>query len=171
MAVAPENAASPPAPPRWLADEMLGKLARYLRFLGHDTAYVRGLDDEEVVALAEREHRTLLTRDRDLASRTRPSLLLKSADLPGQLVEVRLRFPNLPFEVTLDRCPECNAELVPWHPPADDSAWPPELPRELVAAGLEVRRCPSCGRHFWDGSHAARIREVVGHSRPEVGTP
>jgi uncharacterized protein len=168
--VAPDDVGSARAPPRWLADEMLGKLARYLRFVGHDTTYVQGLDDDAVAALAEREHRTLLTRDRDLAARTRPSLLLKSADLPGQLVEVRLRFPELSYDVTLDRCPECNVELLRWRPPSDDSAWPPELPRELVIAGLEVRRCPTCGRHFWEGSHAGRIREIVEKSRSEAGS-
>jgi uncharacterized protein len=169
--VSPGDVARPTDPPRWLADEMLGKLARYLRFLGHDTAYARGLEDDELLALARSERRTLLTRDRALAARAEPSLLLRAAQLPGQLAEVRLRFPEIPFEVTFDRCPECNVPLRRWIPPSDGSPWPEELPRELVVQGLEVRTCPSCSRHYWEGSHAARIRDIVDRSRPEVGPP
>jgi uncharacterized protein with PIN domain len=58
---------------RVLCDAMLGKLARYLRMCGYDTAYAldRGIEaDAAIGELARREGRTLLTRDADLAART-----------------------------------------------------------------------------------------------------
>src|SRR5580658_184832 len=63
-------------PARWWADEMLGRLARYLRMVGLDTAYVPGLTDDEVVRRAGAEGRTLLTRDRQLARRVPGAFLV-----------------------------------------------------------------------------------------------
>jgi predicted nuclease of predicted toxin-antitoxin system len=55
---------------RWLADECIAAtLVAYLRADGHDVLYVAeaaaGLSDADVVALASREIRLLLTEDKD----------------------------------------------------------------------------------------------------------
>lgn len=55
---------------RWLADECVaGPLVATLRSLGHDVLYVAelasGLSDADVIALAHREKRLLLTEDKD----------------------------------------------------------------------------------------------------------
>ena len=55
---------------------MCGKLATYLRMCGHDTAYAldRGVeDDDALLAIAEAEGRTPVTRDREVAGPTTPS--------------------------------------------------------------------------------------------------
>ena len=51
-------------PPRFAADAMLGRLARWLRVLGFDTAYDSAIADPELVRMAAIEERVLLTRDR-----------------------------------------------------------------------------------------------------------
>jgi predicted nuclease of predicted toxin-antitoxin system len=56
---------------RWLADECVAApLVAFLRSLGHDVRYVgeaaSGVSDAEVVALALRERRLLLTEDKDI---------------------------------------------------------------------------------------------------------
>ncbi|MCI4331756.1 MAG: Mut7-C RNAse domain-containing protein [Thermoplasmata archaeon] len=147
-------------PPRWLADEMLGRLARYLRFMGFDTAYARGLPDEEVAAWAKREGRTVLTRDVELARRFSPSLLIVETELPRQLAAVRDEFPAIPWEVTFDRCTECNGKLGRWKPPG--GRWPPHVPRERVDAGLPVYACETCGHLYWEGSHTDAVRRTIG---------
>lgn len=159
--MAPDDVGSDTGPPRWLADAMLGKLARYLRFLGHDTLYIRDMADGELAALARSEGRTLLTRDRSLAERVPGSLLLDGFDLPGQLREVVRAFPREAFDVKFDRCPDCNVPLRPWAKPTTESSWPSEVPMTLIESGVPVHECPSCARRYWEGSHAARIREVV----------
>ncbi|MCI4369560.1 MAG: Mut7-C RNAse domain-containing protein, partial [Thermoplasmata archaeon] len=80
---------------RWLADEMLGRLARYLRFLGGDVRYARDVSDDEILRLAQDDGRTLLTRDRQLAARTPGSLLIRSHEISEQLLEIRRAFPDL----------------------------------------------------------------------------
>ena len=53
---------------RFLCDEMLGRLARYLRAAGYDTVLAAGgLPDSVWIGLAHREARLLLTCDRALA--------------------------------------------------------------------------------------------------------
>ena len=53
----------------FLADAMLGGLARWLRILGLDTYYDPNLDDPEVVERAVTEDRLILTRDAKLVER------------------------------------------------------------------------------------------------------
>lgn len=143
--------------PRWLADEMVGRLARYLRFLGHDTEYAQGVDDEVIVAWAQREERQLLTRDRALARRLPGSVLLRSTELSAQLREVRAAAPDAEFAVTFRRCTLCNGALEPWVP-VTGAPLPEDLPRERVAAGLRVYACARCGHRYWEGSHTERVR-------------
>ena len=45
---------------------MLGKLAKWLRMLGYDTVYIPDADDDELVRIAVREDRLLLTRAANL---------------------------------------------------------------------------------------------------------
>ncbi|MHC4429729.1 MAG: Mut7-C RNAse domain-containing protein [Planctomycetota bacterium] len=53
-------------PPRFMADAMLGRLARWLRLLGFDTAWEADIDDTDLVRRAAEERRIVLTRDRIL---------------------------------------------------------------------------------------------------------
>lgn len=144
-------------PPRWLADEMVGRLARYLRFVGCDTLYVRGVSDDEVIARARAERRTILTRDRRLAERAPNVLLLESPFIAEQWKAVRAAFPGVPNDVTFERCTECNGRLAP----VDPSSIEPTregVPWDRVARGLPLYRCPECAHYYWDGSHTADIR-------------
>lgn len=47
---------------KFIADVMLGKLARYLRILGYDTLYSSQMDEEELIRNAIAQKRILLTR-------------------------------------------------------------------------------------------------------------
>lgn len=52
--------------PKFVADHMLGSLARWLRMMGYDTVYNKALDDGQLAALARAESRFVLTRDKEL---------------------------------------------------------------------------------------------------------
>ena len=148
------------APPRWIADEMVGRLARYLRMVGCDTAYARGLSDDEIVRIAEAEERIVLTRDRRLAERAAGSLLLTSPALPDQWRAVRAAFPETPKDVRFERCTECNERLERvTSPPA--GMRPEGVPWDRVDAGLALYRCVGCGHYYWEGSHTADVRARI----------
>lgn len=139
---------------------MVGRLARYLRFVGCDTAYVRGLSDDEVLRRADAEDRVILTRDRHLAGRTKRVLLLQSPYIADQWREVRAAFPELPTDVRFERCTECNGRLekVPGPPP---EARTEGVPWERVGEGLSLFRCVGCAHYYWEGSHTADIRARI----------
>lgn len=146
------------AAPRFAADEMVGRLARYLRMLGADTTYARGRTDDEILRDARAGDRLLVTRDRDLARRAGRSVLLVSPRLDDQVRALWAAVPDLSRELRFDRCTLCNGTL-------SQSADVPEagaqvgVPWERIRAGLPVFRCSSCGHIFWDGSHTAAVRE------------
>ena len=54
---------------KFLADSMLGKLVRWLRMLGQDVTYNVKLNDNELLKLANKENRVLLTKDLELYKR------------------------------------------------------------------------------------------------------
>ncbi|MGP8077630.1 MAG: DUF5615 family PIN-like protein [Thermoplasmata archaeon] len=145
------------APPRYLADEMLGRLARYLRFVGCDTLYLRGLSDDEILARARGEDRVVLTRDRDLARRAPRGFLIGSPHLREQWSAVRAEWPDLATELRFERCSLCNGLLAPYRM-GTDPAREEGLPRDRVERGLEVWGCDECGHLYWEGTHTARIR-------------
>ena len=146
--------------PRWLADEMLGRLARYLRFVGHDTEYVRGSDDASIARRSLADHRRLLTRDRRLAHQVDGSVLIDSPHLADQFRQLHAQFPEVGFHVTFDRCTRCNGPLRPWQPGAGEP-WPADAPPREEDPGRTIFSCESCGHRYWEGSHTARIRRQI----------
>lgn len=145
---------------RWIADEMVGKLARYLRFLGYDVVYAHGMRDGQILELSRNEQRVILTRDELLATRARSlGVLLRSLDVEGQLREVGRAFPSLRKEVQFTRCSLCNGRLVP----ADRStpAPPKGVPLDVWTTTREVSVCPLCGHAFWEGTHTEEIRQAL----------
>ena len=54
---------------RFVADSMLGKLARWLRMLGQDVMYSTELNDSALIEVAKKENRVLLTKDLELYKR------------------------------------------------------------------------------------------------------
>ncbi len=140
--------------PRFLCDAMLGSLARWLRLAGFDCEY-SGADDRTLARRAEAEGRWLLTRDRGLASVGPRTLLVRAETLDDQLVEVLRRLELEPQGgLEAARCAVCNGELAA----ADRTELTDRVPPYVAATATRFRVCRSCGRIYWPGSHADRIR-------------
>jgi len=144
-------------PLRLLADGMLGRLARWLRLLGYDTAYDNAATDPELARRARAEGRVLLTRDHELAARHGlRTLLIQSQALEEQVREVRDAL-GPPSHAALSRCAVCNTALRPISPAeiAD------RVPSYILKTQTEFRRCPGCGRVYWPGSHLQAMRSQI----------
>lgn len=137
-----------------LVDAMLGKLARYLRMCGYDTAYAldRGIEaDDRLQELAREEQRLLITRNRGLSDRLEQSVLLESKEILEQLRELRESGFQIGLSETSAHCGSCNGSLErisdefdrPEHAPAEGPVW----------------QCVDCGQLFWKGSHWETVRE------------
>jgi len=144
---------------RFVADAMLGRLARWLRILGYDTLYRPVRDDLHLVRLARAQDRILLTRDRRLARRQGVrALLLDSDDLRQQLAQLR-RVLGLAATMPFGRCPVCNEPLEPVN---KDQAWG-QVPPFVFVKHERFFICPSCDRFYWRGTHWERMRERMAH--------
>jgi uncharacterized protein with PIN domain len=144
--------------PRFLADGMLGGLARWLRLLGMDTGYDSRASDRALVEQARRENRILLTQDRHLLGHARgvETFRVPQGGPLDQLSEVaavfELRCRLRPFS----RCNRCNTLLEPLPP---DFAG--RVPEDLAGGAPSVTHCPGCGRIYWPGAHTRRIRAAL----------
>jgi len=134
---------------------MLGRLAKWLRFMGYDTAYDSHASDPELARRCRSENRVLLTRDQELASRRGlRSLLIHAENLQDQLREVVVGLGR-PEEPPLRRCGVCNSILQP----VDREFVRPRAPKYIVQTHREFRYCPACDRIYWPGTHYQRIQE------------
>lgn len=159
IALARAPQAPPEDEPRFIADAHLGRLARYLRFLGVDTLQRNAWDDAELVAIARRDGRIVLTRDRALLMRrdVERGACLRATEPLAQLREVAERFGlGFPLERAA-RCLLCNAVLEPLEPQRVAATVPDTLRRRHDA----FWRCPDCERTYWRGSHWRRLRDRV----------
>lgn len=144
---------------RFIADAHLGGLARLLRLTGFDTLYDNGFADDEIVAIAARDERIVLTRDRELLKRRAVTHGCFVHALKPKL-QVREIFDRLdlagsarPFTLCLD----CNAPLRPIDTVQAEARIPP------MVRGRHQRfsTCDVCRRVFWEGSHWQHMRELV----------
>ena len=146
------------AVPRFLADAMLGSLARWLRILGFDVHYDPQLDDAALVGRALAEDRVILTSDTRLIRRRRARnhLLVRSGTLEEQLRQVleELALQVLPHRV-LGRCLRCNEPLVEL--PAEEARR--HVPPYVARTQERFRRCPACRRLYWRATHVERMRK------------
>lgn len=143
-------------PSRFIADTMLGKLARWLRILGYDTLYYREIEDRALLQIAHSQHRWLLTRDAIMARERRPVhyTFVRDDHLWDQLKQVVTEL-ELKVDRLLMRCLECNEELIPLLKDQVQSL----VPEYVYQNQQQFSQCPTCLRVYWAGTHYQRICE------------
>jgi uncharacterized protein with PIN domain len=138
---------------------MLGRLARWMRLLGLDVFWQTDIDDADLVRRAIEEERVLLTRDRGLAEAFRVTdlVLLRAEQPEAQLREVCAALDLERYFRPFTRCSLCNTPLVE----ATPASVRDEIPERILREERRFRRCPSCARVYWRGSHTDRLLERV----------
>ena len=151
---------------RFVLDQHLGRLAAYLRMLGFDVLHRVPFPDEELAAVSSAEGRVLLTRDVGLLKRkeVRRGYFVRATDPRMQLKEVVRRFCLAEAIAPFTRCVVCNTPLV--HAGKAEVAG--RLPARIAELHDEFRRCSTCGRVFWKGSHYDRMMALVEAVRRET---
>jgi uncharacterized protein with PIN domain len=148
---------------KFIVDGMLGKLAKWLKVLGFDAFFSPKADDNEILAIARQEGRTILSRDRAMLARARgaPNLLIQSERWPDQVRQVLDHFDLHKDVRPYSRCLACNAELKLLSKAQAANL----VPLSVLAHADDFALCPSCGRVYWPGTHfddmAAKLGEIV----------
>ena len=154
---------------RFVLDTQLGTLARYLRLCGFDTLYRNDYEDAEVAEISAREHRILLTRDRDVLKRrvVTHGYFVRDDRPRRQLAEVFARFDLYDAVAPMTRCSNCNGVLRD----VDKREIVHRL-RPLTRHYYDrFRICPDCGRIYWHGSHVRHIERLIASIRERAATP
>ncbi len=159
------NLAMPLRPPlsyplRFLLDNHLGRLARYLRLLGFDTLYFNNsFDDVQLAQIAQDMDCILLSRDRGLLKRSQViyGCCLRSKNPQEQLQAVLHRYQLYDQIRPWRRCLRCNGPLQP-------------VAKEQILDRLEpmtklyyhdFQICADCTQIYWQGSHFKRLESFV----------
>jgi uncharacterized protein with PIN domain len=139
---------------KFLADSMLGRFAKWLRIMGYDTHY-QSFYKEEDFKLLDIEERKLLSRHAKLTKRFPGALMLRSDHIEAQLHEIHNGFRLEPDRLRwFTRCLICNVLLEK----TQVKHLRINVPDYVLYENLsQIRICPSCGRHFWPGSHRERM--------------
>ncbi len=139
--------------PKFIADHMLGSLARWLRMMGYDTVYDKGLDDPAIAERARKDNRFILTRDKEL-SKEPGAMFVEADELEAQLKAVSEKY-GLRFHDDLIRCSACNGELADF--PKEQAK--ESVPEGALDANEKFWKCTSCGKVYWKGTHWRGIME------------
>jgi len=150
---------------RFIADNNVGKLARWLRMMGYDTVLFKQKDDDQMIETALREDRVVLTKDAELVKRrlitngTLKAILLKKDEPQLQVQEV-LKTLDLnchfkPFSL----CLQCNQALMA----RDKEGVRNLVPARVFGTQTQYTECPACHRIYWQGTHwQAMVKRLQG---------
>lgn len=144
---------------KFIADVMLGKLAKWLRILGYDTLYYRKVDENQLLRDIQ-DGRILLTRNnrwRNLIP-SHQLLFIRKNDPRKQIGEVIKNFNLCVNEGSiLERCIVCNQILNNLPKTAVEG----KVPEYIHNTARKFLSCPSCNRIYWRGSHRDRILKEI----------
>ena len=139
---------------RFVVDVNVGKLAKWLRVMGYDTLFPQECGDNELVRIALREGRVLVTRDSGISLRRAVRLgqmrvvKIVHDDVRSQLKQL-VRDLHLDIDKGFCRCVLCNDPLRPLSVEQVSQRVPPYVLRTQSA----FMECPRCLRTYWRGTH------------------
>jgi len=144
---------------RFIADSMLGRLAKWLRVLGFDTLYKPDCKKEDMILRSLREKRVILTRNTRLSKSVGLQVVfLADTEVKNQISQI-INELNLKIDKSsiFIRCTICNeiALTVPKEQVKD------KVPEYVYNTQKEFRICPACKRIYWAGTHSESVARML----------
>jgi len=154
---------------KFIADGMLGKLTRWLRILGHNVKYSNRLDDNQLLTIAKKERRILLTRDLELYQQATAkgvnAFYFEGTDEAERLAQLAKRFGiKLEVDMTISRCPKCNTRVKP----IEKEKIADKVEKSTFTYYNEFWQCPKCEQIYWQGAHWTRIRKTLEQAKENL---
>jgi uncharacterized protein with PIN domain len=140
---------------KFIVDNNVGKLARWLRLMGYDTLLLKQKDDNQMIQRTLSENRVVLTKDAQFMKRRLvtngilKAIHIKQDDPKLQVQEVvqilNLNYHFKPFSL----CLECNRMLTPRSKEEVQNL----VPTHVLETQTQYTECPACHRVYWSGTH------------------
>ena len=150
-----------PKAPRFLADAMLGSVARKLRIFGFDTLYMVHAHDDDVLKTGIEQSRVILTADRELFKRTvkvgAPAVLVNGGSDIDDIVHILTKSGIASVSFDSSRCTACNGLLASRAPDQVRGG----LPGRIADSHNRFFQCADCRKVYWEGGHFRRIRALA----------
>jgi len=143
----------------FICDDNLGKLAKLLRALGYDTLFFRTITDGDLISLALKDNRIIISRDRNLITKgaSENKLILVDLDDPDDQLRHIIKQCDLepPVDNWMTRCLDCNTILIE----VSKEEYTERIPPYVYKTLKEFCHCSKCGKLFWKGTHHQRLVE------------
>lgn len=141
---------------KFIADVMLGKLAKWMRIMGCDVEYFSEITDGELAERAYNNSRIILTRDTLLIKRRKVRnnyFFVEGDSYKDQIRQVVQHFSIDPVAMLLTRCLLCNRLLAD----IDKGLVENKVPQYVYETQDLFKICPTCNKIFWHATHKERM--------------
>ena len=143
---------------KFICDEMLKGLARWLRAAGYDTEIAHdGETDRELIQRARASKRLLITRDNkmmEFRNAIDSVRLLHCTDVENCAKSLNEKIPVNWLKQPFSRCLLCNTPLI-----KVEDITKVSVPDDV--SGTPLFQCPDCRRIYWSGGHVKRMRKKL----------
>ena len=158
----------------FLADAMLGNIARKLRIFGFDTIYLAHTPDDEILKIGIDQDRVILTADREFFKRivkagARGVLVSGGASELEDLIHIFTKngITAVGTNGIGSRCSVCNGPLekrtsnqVKNRHGSNDHVLI-DVPDKVISCHKQFFECTACGKIYWEGGHLKGIRSLA----------
>jgi len=153
----------------FIADEMLVKLARWLRIIGLNVENISGIEEDEILNLIKAKNAILLTSDKMLHkkafSEKIEAVLVPDSSLEQQIKTVlynsKIDIPSNPKPTI---CPVCNGKLKE----VKKNNIKDKVPKKVYKKHKSFWECKECGKIYWKGTHWDEIKKRLKNMKKEI---
>ncbi|HSA98114.1 MAG TPA: Mut7-C RNAse domain-containing protein [Candidatus Nitrosotenuis sp.] len=150
--------------PKFLADAMLGNIARKLRLFGFDCKYYATINDDQLLSIAKNENRILVTRDHKITNICKKQNItvidLFDTDEMNQIIEIcrKINLKRCEIDMKNTRCTVCNGIIQP----VEKEKIVDRIPAKVAQNVQQFWLCDSCDHVYWEGTHIRNMQKFIG---------
>ena len=138
-------------------DNMLGRLAKWLRLFGYDTYYNKNLSFGELLFTAIKEKRVVFTRRHRFPSLSNVNIFKISSEILEKQIEELVEHFGIKTSVKFSRCSICNNPLIKIEKEFVKSY----VPTYTYITHNKFYKCNKCDKIYWKGTHLNRAEEFL----------
>ena len=140
---------------------MLGTISKKLRMFGFDCLYYNTIPDDDLVLVAKKQDRIIITKDERLATNAIQhdiiTIKLQTRTEKEQLAEIAHRINWKRFDLSYSRCSLCNGMLDM----VEKNTMLDKIPPKITESVQEFWRCKQCHHIYWVGTHIRNLEKLV----------
>lgn len=144
---------------RFVADNNMGDIVKYMRTLGFDVFFDPSLCLSEIISISETQARILLTRNKNLLKHKQIShgILISPGTIKKQIIYIIKHLDIMNKIRPFSRCLLCNSLLVD----VSKTEIYERIPIKTKEFCNEYTYCKKCDKIYWKGTHYVRMKKLI----------